>query len=121
MKKLFLLILIFMCGAWAFHVMNYKLAEELKNPIYVTRFTKSRFMKFDNVNVVRIEYEYDGSNQYKLNDDLNGIDINSFRQIKGRSTVDVEYRDKNYLYTIHDGEEKYIVRHRNKVAASEPL
>lgn len=110
MKGLTLLIVAAICSVWGFSTLDYKYATVLKEPIHLTRFTKKRFAKFQDVNVGLVEYEYDGSSLYRVNDGLNVIHIESFDRIGNDNVVDIRYRDKNYSYTMHDGEEKYIVR-----------
>ncbi|PJJ60024.1 hypothetical protein CLV45_1449 [Hymenobacter chitinivorans DSM 11115] len=112
MKKGLLLYAAAVFSIWIFHVLDYAYATKLKAPFYSTHFSEKRFVRFQGTDVTHIEYEFDGSELQRVNDGLNTIDMESFHRISNDHVADVQYRDKNYSYTIHDGEEKYIIRHK---------
>ena len=112
MKKLLLLVTIVACGSWILNTLDYAYATELKNPLYTTRFSGERFIKLSNVALTHIEYEHDGHSLYRVNEALSTIDVATFHRTGADNAADIQYRDQNYSYTLHDGEEKYMVRRK---------
>lgn len=117
MKKILFVFGLLLLAGWAFRVLDYHFATRLKEPIYVTGLSGKRFIKFQRENVTHIAFEEVDGSLIRVHEALDGIDIASFqlvdtaRMADGSGRVDVRYRDKNCRYTIHDGEEKYVVRH----------
>lgn len=116
LKKTVVVLGLLLGAGWVFNALDYSCATVLKAPLYVTGLSGRRFIKFRDETVSRIEFEDVDGELRRVNDDLSGIDAASFHPLDSATTVDgvgqvdIRYRDKNYLYLIHDGEEKYLVR-----------
>ena len=117
MNKIVLTAALLVLAGWAFQALDYGLATVLKGPISVTGLSGTRFIRFQWENVTRIEFEEADGELTRVNEPLGIIDLATFHPVGSPATaagpgrVDMHYRDKNYHYTIHDGEEKYVVRH----------
>lgn len=96
-----------------YNYINFKYAYIIKEPMYRTYISKSLFIKIGGHYITSISSEVNSDDTEQKNINLDTIDMNSFHKMgSDNNNVDVRYSDNNYLYTIHDGEEKYILREK---------
>jgi hypothetical protein len=111
-KTLLLCITLAFLLAFVYNSINIKYAKEIKNPIYEGIMGERLIMVGDNKFLTIIEDEMSNGNIKKINVSVNTIDISSFHNIGRNNSIITHYEDNNYFYTIHNGEDKVIIREK---------
>ena len=86
----------------------------LKGPIYATLITKTRFITAGDRPFTVINSEINDYDVVLKNISLNTIDLDTFHEIRSDSPAITMYSDKHFDYTIHHGEDPYIIRKKRK-------
>ena len=93
---------------------NIKYSKLVNYPIFKD-LSGRLFVKFGNDQYIRqIGNEFKDGNLIKVNIPLDSIDLKTFSRIDSIVGPISHYQDKLYIYTIHDGEEKLIIREIKK-------
>lgn len=112
--KVIVLILAFLLMFYIVQKVNLKYSKLINYPIYKD-LTGRLFVRFGNDQYVRqIRNEFKDGNLFKVNIPLDSIDLSTFSRVDSIIGPVTQYKDKLYLYTFHDGEEKLIIREMKK-------
>ena len=109
-KKIFLCVAFVILLVFVHKELNIRLSKEIKFPIYKGILGELLIKFGDSQYLTIIENEMVNGELKKINVPVSSIDIPTFHNVEGRNTVNAKYEDKNYLYTLHDGEDKIIIR-----------
>jgi len=95
---------------FTFSSINIKYSTEIVDPLYKD-LTGRLFIKTADHKIIRhISMDFINGESNKVDIPLTSIDLNSFKK---RDTIDrpiLQFEDKNYRYTLHDGEDKFFLR-----------
>jgi hypothetical protein len=111
MRKAIGLICLGIISFTIFNYLNLKYAVQVTDLLYRDLVGNIFIKASDDKTITIIEYEMINGHAKKIDLSLESIDINSFHNADTSAHGPIlYYEDNNYLYTIHDGEDKVIYR-----------
>ena len=99
---------------YVFQDIDYRHSTVLKAPIRLTYFTHQRVVAAGDRYLTAMDGEINSSSPTGSLS-LNTVDIQSLRPLKASSSATTMFADKGFTYTIHHGEDPYMMREAIRV------
>ncbi|MBO2007888.1 hypothetical protein [Hymenobacter negativus] len=96
-------------GYGLFRAANFRFSTVLKGPLRVTYFTNERFVVAGDRYLTWMDGEVNCPSS-RQGISLATIDVRSFHSLTPSNSADMDFADKDFTYTIHDGEDPYMMR-----------